>query len=36
VIVEPTYMVTAEHAGALWARRLIDLQLNDGPEPARQ
>jgi hypothetical protein len=26
----------AERAGALWAQRWIDLQLNDGPEPARQ
>jgi hypothetical protein len=26
----------AEHSGLIWAPRWIDLQLNDGPAPARQ
>jgi len=26
----------AERAGYIWARRWIDVQLNDGPAPARQ
>ena len=26
----------AERAGYIWARRWIDVQLNDGPELARQ
>jgi len=26
----------AEHSALIWAQRWIDLQMNDGPEPARQ
>jgi hypothetical protein len=33
------FKLTAEHAeraGYIWARRWIDAQLNDGPDPERQ